>query len=130
MKINAPHIVAVDFDGTIVEHAYPEIGLSVPGAIETLKRLQNEGTKIILWTMRSNETLAEAVDYVTRRGINLWGINKNPQQVSWSSSPKAYAPLYIDDAAFGCPLIYPADGRRPFVNWGPIYQTFFEETLS
>ena len=109
-------IIAVDFDGTIVEHRYPEIGAPVPKALEILLELQNNGHEIILWTMRSGERLQEAVAYLARHGIRLWGINHNPQQGDWTSSPKAYAQMYIDDAAIGCPLVYPEEGR-PYVDW-------------
>jgi hypothetical protein len=117
-------IICVDFDGTIVEHRYPDIGAPVPGAIRWLKEFQAAGAKLILWTMRSDgredgqNPLAEAVDYCRKNGVEFWGINTNPEQIGWTSSPKAYAPLYIDDAAFGCPLRESARvGGRPMVDW-------------
>ena len=56
--------IAVDFDGTIVTHAYPEIGKPIPFAIDTLKKLQQEGHhQLILWTCREGELLQEAIDY-------------------------------------------------------------------
>lgn len=113
-------ILAVDFDGTIVEHMYPEIGAPVPDAIESLMDFNNFGAKIMLWTMRSGQTLLEAVDYCERNGITLWGVNENPEQ-DWSFSNKQYAHMYIDDAAVGCPLVRPS-GRRPYVDWFPIYE--------
>lgn len=109
-------IVAVDFDGTIVEHDYPEIGKAAPGAIETLKRLQDAGHRLILFTMRSANTLANAVAYLAENGIQLFAVNENPEQKSWSQSPKVYANAYIDDAAIGCPLMF-GESKRPFVNW-------------
>lgn len=117
--------ICVDFDGTIVEHAFPEIGAMVPGAIEGLKSFQAAGAKIILWTMRSDcqngyDLLQEAVDYLESRGIILYGVNHNPDQSSWTQSPKAYGHIYIDDAAFGCPLIYPMNGKRPYADWSKI----------
>ena len=108
-------IIGIDFDGTIVEHAYPEIGAPVPGAIDTIKDLIANGHRIILWTMRSGETLQEAYDYLKDNGIELFGVNKNPEQ-SWSNSPKAYCHVYIDDAALGCPLIRKFN-QRPMVFW-------------
>jgi len=113
-------IYAIDFDGTIVTHKYPEIGDPVPGAIETMKSLVAAGHFIILWTMRSDETLQDAVDYLTEQGVALWGVNENPEQ-GWSNSPKAYAHVYIDDAAMGCPMIYPGDKSRPFVDWRKLF---------
>ena len=108
-------IVAVDFDGTLVEHIYPAIGREVPGAFAWLRKFQAADIKLILWTMRSHKELAEAVDFCRDRGVEFWGINENPDQHSWTTSPKQYAQLYIDDAAVGCPLI-PA-GLRPIVDW-------------
>lgn len=114
-------IICLDFDGTCVTHEYPDIGIDIPYCFEVLKRLEANGVKIILWTMRSGNTLEDAIDWFKSRGIELWGINENPQQKEsgWSTSPKAYAPIYIDDAALGCPLIYPKNAR-PFVDWKAI----------
>ena len=111
-------IIGVDFDGTIVTHEYPDIGEPVPLALATMHELSEKGHQLILWTMRSDEYLDEAVKYVEKNGITLFGINKNPEQHTWTNSPKAYCQLYIDDAALGCPLtFYPGTGKRPFVNW-------------
>lgn len=109
-------VIGIDFDGTIVEHTYPYIGAAVPFALETLKQLQDNGHKLILWTMRSDSYLDEAVDYLTKNGITLYGINTNPTQKEWTNSPKAECQLYIDDAALGCPLKYHIE-KRPYVDW-------------
>ena len=61
-------IIAVDFDGTIVEHRYPEIGRELPFAIETLKTLQREGHRLILWSVREGRLLDEAVEFCKGRG--------------------------------------------------------------
>ena len=108
-------IIAIDFDGTIVEHKYPEIGAPIKHALETIKELQERGHLIILWTMRSGKELAEAVEYLQKNGVQPWGINQNPEQ-DWSTSPKAYAQIYIDDAALGCPLEQKGFDR-PMVYW-------------
>ena len=110
-------IVCVDFDGTCVMHEYPEIGRDVPYAVGILKKLNENQVKIILWTIRSGEPLQEAVQWFAEREIQIWAVNKNPSQRFWSKSPKAYAPVYIDDAALGCPLKMPADGARPYTDW-------------
>jgi len=119
--------IAVDFDGTIVEHEYPEIGPPVPLAIDWLQQFQDAGAKLILWTMRGaapvqgRNLLQEAVDYCRDNGIEFFGVNSNPEQRSWTSSSKAYAHLYIDDAAFGCPLLdNPRLDGRPFVDWAEV----------
>ena len=110
-------IICVDFDGTCVTHEYPNIGKEI-GATEVLKQLTDKGHKLILFTMRSNRELQDAIYWFKERNIPLFGINENPKQYTWTSSPKPYANLYIDDAALGCPLKYDRMiSDRPFVNW-------------
>lgn len=110
-------IIAVDFDGTIVEHKYPAIGDPVPGAIAALRRFVKAGAKLILWTMRGGKYLEEAVEYCKKAHIELWAVNHNPEQDAWTASPKAYAHLYIDDAALGCPLTRHPSGESSVVDW-------------
>lgn len=111
-------IIAVDFDGTCVTHDYPRIGTDIPHAVRVLKRLNENDVKIIVWTMRCGKYLDEdAKNWFEANGIKVWSYNLNPEQYSWSDSPKCYAHLYIDDAALGCPLIYPENGARPYVDW-------------
>ena len=109
-------VVAVDFDGTVVEHEYPDIGRDI-GAVPWLQALAGYGAKIILWTMRDGEDLVAAELWFARNSIPLFGVQRNPTQDAWTSSPKAYANIYVDDAALGCPLVLPTDGRRPYVDW-------------
>jgi hypothetical protein len=109
-------IIAIDFDGTCVTHNYPEMGFEI-GAALAIKELVSKGHRIILFTMRSGDALAEAVNWFTYHDIPLFGVNKNPEQFVWTTSPKPYAHLYIDDAAFGVPLVYPGIDKRPFVDW-------------
>ena len=113
-------IVCVDFDGTCVMHEYPKIGEDIPNAVNVLKRLDENQVKLILWTIRSGEYLQEAVNWFIEREIVIWAVYKNPNQRFWSKSPKAYAPVYIDDAALGCPLKSMPDGNRPFADWDEI----------
>lgn len=122
--MNRHFIVAVDFDGTIVEHRFPNIGPPVPYAVQWLKEFQQQGAKLILWTMRSCEgdrpdCLTNAVDYCRALGIEFWGVNENPQQKAdrWTTSPKVYAHVYVDDSAAGTPLIKPASNVLPYVDW-------------
>ena len=111
-------IVSVDFDGTCVTHEYPNIGRDI-GAGVVLRKLVARGNKIILHTMRSGDHLLDAVSWFRENGIDLYGINENPDQHSWTSSPKPYAHIYIDDAALGCPLKSDEINRngRPFCDW-------------
>ena len=110
-------IIAVDFDGTLVSHMYPKIGIENPSAFRVLKKLIEQGHQLILWTMRSGEPLNEAVAYCEERGISFLGVNSNPNQSSWTTSPKQYADLYIDDAALGCPTQFDPNTQRQWVNW-------------
>lgn len=112
--------VAVDFDGTIVTHQYPEIGLPVPGAIEWMKKWVEAGARIILFTMRDGEELDQAVEYLRGHDVPLFGINDNPDQYAWTGSRKVYAKKYVDDAGHGCPLRDAVDGSRPHVDWAVI----------
>lgn len=113
-------IIAVDFDGTCVTHEYPNIGKDI-GAIPVLKEFVEQGDKLILYTMRSGVELSEAVNWFHKNEIELFGVNINPTQASWTDSPKVFANVYIDDAALGCPLIYnPNFTNRPYVDWNEV----------
>jgi len=69
--------IAVDFDGTIVEHRYPEIGEEIPFAIETLKMLIKDRHKLILWSVREGRLLEEAVNWCRERGVEFYAVNKD-----------------------------------------------------
>jgi hypothetical protein len=114
-------IIAIDFDGTCVTHEYPKIGRDI-GAVPVLKKLVEEGHPLILWTVRSGDGLYEAVKWFRDNDIPLYGVNLNPTQKEWSQSLKAYAHMYIDDAALGIPLVRPdiESGERPYVNWSKV----------
>lgn len=120
-----PTVIAVDFDGTCVSHAYPDVGRDI-GAVPVLKDLVAAGHKLILWTMRSGQELDDAVRWFARHEIPLFGVNENPTQKGWTVSPKCYAEIYIDDAALGAPL---REGdfdegnevqERPFIDWNEV----------
>lgn len=119
--------IGLDFDGTVVTHDFPYMGKEVPHCIETLKRITNDGGKLILITMRSDKSLAEAVAFLNEHDVPLYGINSNPQQHMYSKSPKIYANIYIDDAALGCPLIYSELSENAYVNWLEVQKYFFSE---
>ena len=119
--------IAVDFDGTCVTHEYPEIGKPI-GSVFVLKQLVSAGHKLILWTMRSGKELEDAINWFKENEIPLFGVQTNPTQKSWTTSPKAYAHIYIDDAALGCPLIKdPTISDRPFVDWIKVIDLLKEE---
>lgn len=109
--------IAVDFDGTCVDHRHPLIGPDVPGAVETLRKLNQTKHKLILWTMRSGKELQEAIEWFRKNNIVLFGIQRNPTQSEWTSSPKCYANLYIDDSALGAPLIIVPGFARMCIDW-------------
>lgn len=104
--------IAVDFDGTIVSNAYPDIGKPLLFAFETLRKLQEEGHTLILWTYRSGSKLQEAVEYCKENGLNFYAVNKSyPEEIFDDSiSRKINADLFIDDRNIGGML-----------GWGEIY---------
>jgi hypothetical protein len=106
--------IAVDFDGTIVEHDYPKIGKEKLFAFSTLKELEKRGARLILWTFRSGTELEEAVDYCRKNGIEFYAVNKNyPEEVADDSvSRKIDADIYIDDKNLG-----------GFPGWSEAWQT-------
>lgn len=108
-------IIAIDFDGTCVTHMYPEVGENI-GAEYVLKALTEEGHILVLNTMRSGKELKDAENWFKKYNIPLYGVNKTPGQENWTSSPKVYAKLYIDDSALGCPL----NSHYTFVDWATV----------
>ena len=114
------YIIAVDFDGTCVEHDYPAVGMEVEGAVEVLRALVKQGHRIILYTMRSGSKLDAAIKWFNDRKIELWAVNRNPEQEEWTESPKVYADMYIDDSALGCPIMFIDGVRRPVVCWAKV----------
>ena len=121
-------IIAVDFDGTVVEHRFPDIGKDIPAAVTTLRELVAQGHKLILWTVRGETNklskkvnfLEPAVKWYKERSIELWGVNKNPGQKYWSGSLKAHADLFIDDMALGAPL------KNGCIDWSVVSAYLFE----
>lgn len=129
-------LFAVDFDGTCVFHDFPAVGKTVPGADLVLKTLTDAGARLILHTVRHDTDceganslhVPNAKAYATHASlwfdenrIPLWALNCNPEQASWSKSPKSFAHLYIDDAAVGCPLVWNTGiHARPFVDWSSV----------
>lgn len=127
----------LDFDGTCVSHDFPHIGKDI-GAQRVLKRLTDAGHKLILFTMRADRLeknptkdptikdvtgtfLSDAINWFKENDIPLYGIQSNPTQHNWTTSPKSYAEFMIDDSAIGCPLIFnPQFSPKPYVNWDKI----------
>ncbi len=107
--------IAVDFDGTIVTHKYPDIGEEIPFAIATLKMLRQDGHKIILWSVREGELLDNAVDWCKERGLEFYAINRDYPEETWDNNPhfsrKIKVDVFIDDRNLG-----------GLPDWGVIYQ--------
>ena len=117
------YCIVLDFDGTVVKHAYPAVGEDI-GAVPVLKRLVANGCNLLLSTMRSHDsagvdTLQPAIDWFEARGLPLYGVNENPTQKEWTSSPKVYGNLYIDDGALGAPLKADANGGA-YMDWNKV----------
>jgi len=96
--------IAVDFDGTIVEHAYPKIGKEKLFAFETLRELQKRGYLLILWTCRAGKELDEAVEFCRKKGIEFYAVNKNHPDEEYLPGEiprKIDADIYIDDKNLG-----------------------------
>lgn len=120
MSKDSKWTIAIDFDGTCVEHDYPAVGMDVEGAVDTLRALNKRGHRLILYTMRSGEKLEAALKWFKERKITLWAVNRNPEQKEWTESPKVYADIYIDDSALGCPIMFIEGVRRPVVKWAKV----------
>ena len=113
-------IIAVDFDGTIVEHEYPKIGKEKIFATETLRQLINDGHRLILWTVREGELLDEAVEWCRQRGVEFYAVNKDFPEENISKneqfSRKIKADVWIDDLNVG-----------GLPDWGTIYRIITEK---
>lgn len=138
--------INIDFDGTCTTHDFPRIGKNI-GAQRVLKNLVNNGHRLILFTMRSDRYqqsdiqdptiqnvtgpfLTQAIQWFEDNEIPLYGVQTNPLQHTWTTSPKSYAQLMIDDSALGCPLKRdPSISSRPFVDWDKVENMLYEMKL-
>lgn len=108
------YIIAVDFDGTIVEDAYPRIGKPMIFAFESLKQLQSQGHRLILWTYRSGKALEEAVEFCRENGVEFYAVNASFEEEEFNhatQSRKINADWFIDDRNLG-----------GFPGWGEVVQ--------
>ncbi len=108
------YIIAVDFDGTIVEDAYPRIGKPMLFAFESLKQLQMQGHRLVLWTYRHGKALEEAVEFCRENGIEFYAVNSSFEEEIFdgtTQSRKIHADVFIDDRNLG-----------GFPGWGEIVQ--------
>ena len=110
--------IAIDFDGTIVEHRYPGIGREIPFAIDTLKMLTQDGHRLILWSVREGQLLEEAVEWCRERGLEFYAVNKDfPEENREDKkfSRKLKVDMFIDDRNIG-----------GLPDWGTIYRMITE----
>jgi len=113
--------IAVDFDGTIVEHKYPHIGEEKLFAFQTLRQLQKNGYRLILWTYRVGKELDEAVEYCRKNGVEFYAVNKNYPEEEYDNtiSRKIDADVYIDDRNIG-----------GFLGWSKIWELLNPENVA
>jgi hypothetical protein len=108
-------IIAIDFDGTIVENRYPEIGHERPFAIETLKLLQQDHHRLVLWTCREGKLLEDALQWCRERGVEFYAANRDYPEETTDNNPhftrKLKADMFIDDRNLG-----------GLPDWGTIYR--------
>jgi len=118
MNFHDKLIIAIDFDGTIVDDGYPGIGKPRLFAFETMKKLQEDGHRLILWTYRSGKYLKEAVAFCKENGIEFYAVNKSYEDevLDETKSRKIYADLFIDDRNIG-----------GILGWGEVYQLITNE---
>ena len=136
--------INIDFDGTVSTHDFPRVGKDI-GAQKVLKKLVEKGHQLILFTMRhdtpdsmdeyyqikpGNRYLTDAINWFKSNDIPLYGIQSNPTQLMWTTSPKSYAELLIDDTALGCPLKLDLSiSNRPFVDWIEVEKLLIKQNI-
>lgn len=115
------YTIAVDFDGTIVEDAYPKIGRPKIFAFETMKKLQERGHRLILWTYRHGDRLQDAVDFCKQNGVEFYAVNKSfpEEEFDGSASRKINADFFIDDRNIG-----------GLIEWGEVHQLLTGEEVT
>ena len=108
-------VIAVDFDGTIVENHYPKIGPERPFATETLRMLIQDHHRVVLWTCREGQLLEEALQWCRERGVEFYAANRDYPEETTDNNPhftrKLKADLFIDDRSLG-----------GLPDWGTIYR--------
>ncbi len=118
--MSSSKLIAIDFDGTIVEDKYPDIGKPLMFAFETIKKMQEDGHRLVLWTYRKGKKLDEAVEFCKKNGIEFYAVNKNFVEEDYTPDVprKLKADIFIDDRNIG-----------GFIGWGRIYQILNGEDI-
>ena len=108
--------VAINFDGTCVEHNYPKVGMDI-GADPWLRAAVALKAKLILNTSRCGPELGAAIDWFEDHDVKLWDTNNNPEQYKWTKSAKLYAHIYVESTALGAPMNPRTERKKPHMNW-------------
>jgi len=109
-----PFVIAIDFDGTIVDSIFPAIIGLKKDSKKVINKLYDDGVQIVIWTCRTGFDLQNAENYLRKNEINFHHINENtPQRIQQygGDTRKISADLYVDDKAYGC-----------HINWSYIYR--------
>jgi len=114
-------IIGLDFDGTCVDHRFPGIGPEAPHCTHILNLLLAEGNTLNLNTMRGGKFLEEAQRWFIDKEVAIAGVNAHPGQSDWTTSPKVYAHVYVDDSGLGAPLIRPIGFHHPCIDWQAVW---------
>jgi hypothetical protein len=117
--------IAFNFDNAVVKDKFPSLGEEIPGAIRVLSLIQKKNY-LILFTTREGDQLEEAIHFLRRNGIDLYGINDNPGHFIGHDSMKPFYHLLIDSKAIGAPLIQIKKGRG-YINWSLIEKYLWEK---
>lgn len=128
MQVQEKQLVfAIDYDGTCVKHEFPDSGEEI-GAADVLRKIVAKGHLLVLNTMRSGKYLADPISWFSKHGLPLHGVNVNPDQLEWTTSPKVFAHVSIDDTNLGIPLLT-AGAARPYVDWAGVEQLLIKQGI-
>ncbi len=125
-----PIIIALDFDGTLCDSDFPELGPSLDAEFWLQRAAEvDDRVEYVLWTLRTAERLAEAARWCGSQGIALASVNEHPLQnrfeerQGFEMARKLFAHVFVDDRGLGTPLRPSVHGGAPVVDWdrmGPL----------
>jgi hypothetical protein len=122
----------IDFDGTCVCEDFPRVGPTVPGAVRVLKKLVDNGHRLIMWTARSNQQLEDAKNWFRDNGIELYAVNKDPHPLEgWPIPRKVIPAWYIDDRNLCTPMVSMSYKGKSYsvVDWEKIEEELVSKGL-
>lgn len=114
--------IVVDFDGSLFINKYPGVGAPVPGALNALKLLKNDGHEIVVWSCRANRKEGLPIERAAavqgmREALDSFGVSYD--EIDDGGEGKVIADVYVDDRGLGCPLTL-FYGKR-VVDWSVAY---------